>query len=250
MAADDKGLRRQALSLQGLGLEAHGLPLVLLGLLAHIAVPEGVIVVPDLDDGGVQVEGQGVFNIVVDHIPVRGLIGDVGPSRRAAHDLVVFHLVHRRGEAVEDHKLAAFELVEDEISHVGVVGEEGGRVGEHELLVDHPGVRHGGIERIQKPHAVILDHDALAPGLLCETGEVFLRQLALIPDHADLHALVGKLVGGVLLLPLLAQKQKGPLAVAEALVLQGLLDEAGLPRLQKAGEEIDGHIPPGGISQG
>lgn len=61
-------------------LEAHGLPLVLLHLFGDVAVPQGVVLVLDLDDRGVQVEGQGVFDLVVLHLAVGVLKGDLRPA--------------------------------------------------------------------------------------------------------------------------------------------------------------------------
>ena len=58
----------------------------------------------------------------------------------------------------------------------------------------------------------------------------------------QVNALVRELVGRVFLLALLADQQQRALAVAEALVLQGLLDELRLAGLEKAGKQINGNI--------
>ena len=73
-------------------------------------------------------------------------------------------------------------------------------------------------------------------------------ELALVLDRADENAFVRELIGLVFLLALLADEQQRALAVAEAPVLERLLDEFRLARLQKAGEKVDGRLF--GIIQG
>ena len=152
------------------------------------------------------------------------------------------HLVDGGAIAVEDDELAALQLVIDQLAHIVVVGDEAARVGEHELLVDDPVFRHGVIEQVQHPHAIILDHHALGVHVVQPLGQVFAGQLAFIVQHMHVYTLVRELVGRVFLLALLADQQQRALAVAEALVLQGLLDEFRLAGLKKAGEQINGNI--------
>ena len=228
--------------LESAAFELHGLALVLFGLLGHIPIPEGVVLVIDLDHRRVHVEGQGVLDIVVDHLAVCVLIGDVRAAGSTPDDLMEGHLVHIGLEAVENHQLAALELVIDQLAHVAVVAEEGGGVGKHELLVHSPVFRHGLVQQVQHPHAVILHHDPLCPGIVEPGLQVLLVEVRLVLHHGQHHIGVGKLLGGVFLLTLLTDQQQGALAVAEALVLQRLLDELGLARLQEARKQIYGHI--------
>ena len=67
-------------------------------------------------------------------------------------------------------------------------------------------------------------------------------ELGGILQRFDKDVFPGKLVGGVFLHPLLAEEEEGPLPGVEALVLQGLLDEAGLSGLKKAGEQVNGDL--------
>ena len=242
MAADDEGVVGHLLAHERAALEAHGLVLVLLRLLRHISIPLGIIVVADLDDVRVQVEGQGIHDVVILHLPADVLIGDIRPARCGADDLVELHLVHGAVEPVEHHKLTALELIVDELAHVGVVGNERARVGEHKLLIHHPALRHRAVQRVQQPHAVIFDHDARGLRLIKEAFKRLGVQLLLRVYHADKNVLVGELVGRVFLLALLAHQQQRPFAVAEAPVLKRLLNELRLAALQKAREKIYGHI--------
>ena len=145
-------------------------------------------------------------------------------------------------KAVEYAQLCALELVIDQLAHIIVVAYECTGVNEHKLLIYHPVLGHGGVEIVKQPHAVILDKHALGLGLLQEAGQILLGQLADILDNADLHAVGSELFGCVLLFALLADDEQGFFLVAEALVLQSLLDELGLAALQKTGEEEDGGV--------
>ena len=239
MAAHHEAVGGQLFPHQAAALEAHGLAFVLLGLVGHIPVEEGEVLVPYLHYRGVYIKGQGVFNVIIYHLAVLGLVGDIRPAGGPPDDLVEGHLVHGLlVKAVEDHQLCAFQLVVDQLAHVAVVAEEGGRVGEHELLIYHPALGHGVVEHIQHPHAVVLHHHPLGPGL----GQPFLQvlpgQAVLVLHHPYLHGVGGKLLRGVFLFPLFADQQQGLLPIAEAPVLQSLLDELGLAPLQEAGEEV------------
>ena len=228
----------QLLAHQGPALEAHRLALILLGLIGHVPVKQSVVLVADLHNGGVQVEGQGVFDVVVFHLAVSVLIGDVRPAGGAPDNLVEGHLVHLCSvKAVEHHQLRAFQLVIDQLAHIAVVAEEGGSVGEQKFLIHHPSLGHGGVELIQHPHAVVFNDHPLRPGLPEPLLQIFTGQLLRLLHNADFHRVRGELLRGVFLFPLLADQQQGLLPVAEALVLQRLLDELGLAAFQKAGKE-------------
>ena len=203
MAAHDKGLFRQLFPHQGPALEAHGLALVLLGLFGHVPVPLGIVVVPDLHNGGVQVEGQGVLNVVILHLAAHIFIGDIAAAGDGPDDFVVLHFVHGAVEAVEHHQLAAFQLVVHQLAHIAVVAEESGGIGKQKLLIHHPALGHGAVEQVQHPHAVILDDHPLGLCFADPAAEIFAGELALLLHNADKHALVRELVGGVFLLPLL-----------------------------------------------
>ena len=243
MAPHHEAACRQLLAHQGPALEAHRLALVLLGLVGHVPVKQGIVLVADLHNGGVQVEGQGVLNVVILHLAVFVLVGDVRPAGGAPDDLVEGHLVHLCSvKAVEHHQLRALQLVIDQLAHVAVVAEEGGSVGKQELLIHHPALGHGGIELIQHPHAIVLNDHPLCPGLPKPLFQIFPGQLLRRLHNTDFHRVRGELLRGVFLFPLLADQQQGSLPAAEALVLQCLLDELGLAAFQKAGKEEYGYF--------
>ena len=178
----------QLLAHQGPALEAYRLALILLGLIGHVPVKQGVVLVADLHNGGVQVEGQGILNVVILHLAVFVLVGDVRPAGGAPDDLVEGHLVHPGGvKTVEHHQLCAFQLVIDQLAHIAVVVEEGGSVRKQKLLIYHPALGHGGVELIQHPHAVVLDDHPLCPGLPEPLLQIFPGQLLRLLHNADFH---------------------------------------------------------------
>ena len=152
-----------------------------------------------------------------------------------------------RGIRLNYHHLRAGELVHHQLAHIGVVGENGTRIGEHDLLGNGPVLGHFLIEFPGQTHAVELGHHP-AGVVLPDHGRQRLRgQLVQIVDDLLVDAVVGIGVGVVFLLALLHHQQQRPLPGVEPGVLQGLLDEFRLPRLEKAGEGIDrnGHgMPP------
>ena len=80
MAAYDEAACGHLFALEVAAFEAHGLVLVLLRLLGKVTVPDGVVVVAYLDDGRIDIERQGVFDIVVLHIAVGVLIGNIASA--------------------------------------------------------------------------------------------------------------------------------------------------------------------------
>lgn len=80
MAAYDEAACGHLFALEVAALEAHGLVLVLLRLLGKVTVPDGVVVIAYLDDGCVHIERQGVFDIVVLHIAVGVLVGNIASA--------------------------------------------------------------------------------------------------------------------------------------------------------------------------
>ena len=238
MPSHHKAARRQLFAYQGTALEAHRLALVFFRLIGHIPVKQGIVLIADLHNGGIQVEGQGILNVVILHLAVFVLIGDVRPAGGATDDLMEGHLVHPGGiKAVEHHQLRTLQLVIDQLAHIAVVVEEGGSVNEQELLIHHPALRHSGVELIQHPHAVVFDDHPFRPGFPKPLLQIFTGQLLRLLHNADLHRVRGELLRGVFLLALLADQQQGFLPIAEALVLQGFLDEFGFAAFQKAGKE-------------
>jgi len=67
------------------------------------------------------------------------------------------------GHAVENQHLRACQLVHDELAHIGVVAEEGRRVGKHDLLRDLPVVGGLEVEIRRKMHPVELHDHTLGP---------------------------------------------------------------------------------------
>ena len=138
--------------------------------------------------------------------------------------------------------LHPLKLVIDQLAHIAVVAQKCSGVGKHELLIHHPVFRHGIVEHIQHPHAVVFHHHPLGLCLSQPFLQVLPGQVLLVLHHTDLHSVGGELLRGVFLLTLLADKQQSFLPIAEAPVLQSLLDKLGLAALKKAGEKVYGDV--------
>ena len=220
-----------------LGLEADGLAVVLLGLLGAVAIPQGVMLVLDLDDGRIDIEGQRIDDIVELGGAVGVIVEDVNAAVGCPGDLVEGHGVLALFQAVEDHHLGAHQLVHHQIAHIGVIGHEGGGVGEHDLLGHDPILGQTHVEVAHLLHAVELSHHTVGIVFLCQ-GIQLSSGDGLLVQNLQIHVL-GRIGGEIkLLLAFLEQQDQGPLAVIEAGILQGLLDEFGLTGIQEAGEHI------------
>ena len=140
--------------------------------------------------------------------------------------------------AVKYHHLAAGQLVHHKATHILVINRGGGSVDHQNLLIDHPVFGNGVIEGVQLPHAVVLnDHNVGTGALLCGGESVGREPLGIVkgrisdvPTHFD---------GIKLLLAFLAEDNEILAhSVVEVGVLHSIGYEAGLSRLEKAGEEI------------
>ena len=231
MAAEDEAALGQALVHGSAALDTNHLAPVLIQLFGNVTVPQGKGIVPDLDDGGFQIKGQGIFDVVVAHHAIHRFVGDLGTAADAADDLVELHLVHKGIEAVESHQLAGLQFIHHQLAHIGVVAQEGAGIGQHDLLIDRPAFGHILIQGVQLPHAVILHHHTVGRVFADEVCQMSLRQVAFFFDHGNVHMLAGELGGLVLLHALFAQQQQGVFAGIEAGILQGLLNELGLAGL-------------------
>ena len=224
-------------------LEGDHFPVVFSHLFHEIAVKEGIIPVLDLDDFGVDIVRERIFDLVVFRPPARIFEDDARPSRSPAHDLVELLFGELVVEAVEDDHIGIRDLVIDELPHVLVVGKEGGRIEEGHHLRDEPAVWHGVEELLKLPHPVVFEDDAVGAVLLNESGKVLAVQPLFVHffDGKVLHGKAGRIV---LLHSLFADKKEGAFSGIEALILHRFLNECRLARLQKAEEQVDGDLFP------
>ena len=153
-----------------------------------------------------------------------------------------FHFVHLREKTVEHNQFSALQLIKCELPHIRIIGKERAGISKHKFLIDSPVIRHGVIEIIQHPHAVIFNYRPLCTRLFCPGIKIFLRQLTFAENCTDIDTGISKLIRAVFLFPFFTHQQKCFLTVAEASVLQCFLDELRLSGLQKPGEEIDGKV--------
>ena len=151
------------------------------------------------------------------------------------------HLVDGIVVAVEDDHLAAAHLIHHQRTHIGVVHHKGGGVGKHDLLIDHPVLRHFGIEIADQLHAVKLHAHALGVMLFSEGLQSLVIQRVLIFNDLDINIGGGEGGGVIFLLALLADQQQGLFPCVEPVILQGALHKAGLAAVQEAGEYIYGN---------
>ena len=151
------------------------------------------------------------------------------------------HDVRALFQPVEHHHLGTHQLVHHQIAHIGVIGHDGGGVGEHDLLSNRPVLREAHIQVAHLLHTVQLGNHALRPVLFRQRLKL-LGGDGLLIQGFQIHVLVGISGEIVLLFPFLKHQQQRPLAGVEALVLQRLLNELGLTGIQKAGKGIYGNL--------
>ena len=238
MPPGDEAVLRHVLAHEAAALDLDGLAVVLLRLFGHVAVPDGEVAVLDLDDRGVKVERQRIFNVVVHDLAVGVFIRDVAPAGDGADDAVHLHAVHTVVVAVEHDELGALELVHRELAHIRVVAQKRRRVAKQEFLRDRPALRQVAVERVEHPHAVVLHEHALGLDLVLQRLQVLDREVGLLVDVAHIDVPGAELVRLVDFLALFTQQQQRALALVKAVVLERLLDEFRLAGLQKAGEQV------------
>lgn len=115
---------------------------------------------------------------------------------------------------------------------------EGGRVDRRDDLVQLPARRERLHQRLELPHAVVLDDDAVGVVLLLDALEDVRSQTVLGLDRDESGAVVGEPLFVVFLDALLAEQQRGYFVFGEVRVGKDLLDELGLAALQKTGKDI------------
>ena len=153
--------------LADLGSEAHGFARVLLRILAGIQIPYAEVLVADLDHIRVDVEGQLVRQLVVSHAAIGVFVGDIAPAAGLAHRLV-HELLILGGQAVgpvHHQQFALGKFIQEQLAHVVEVHAEGVRVGGADGLVDDPVLRHGFVQILHHPHAVVFEHHPARAGL-------------------------------------------------------------------------------------
>ena len=220
-----------------LPLERDGLAVVLLRLFGDVAVEQGVILVLDLDDARVDVERQRVDDLVELACAVGVFVHNIDLPVDRPGDLVERHDVRSRRHPVEHDQLRTHQLVHDQLAHIGIITLECLRISKHDLLRDYPGIRRLHVEVCRLMHAVQLGNHALGVVLPAQPLEKFRAELVIVRRlKIDILARVtGEII---FLLALFEHKQERLLAGVEARILQGLLNEFRLSRLQKAGEDV------------
>ena len=243
-AAGHKGTLAGLRGLADLGQVFHRFAVVFLRVIHAIHVPHAKELLRDLDDRGIDVEGQRVGDVIVGYAAILELIGDVAATAGLAHQLVdeltALVVVHGLG-TVDHQQLAAAQLVQQQAAHgvVAGVGLDGGAVGGGQALVHQPVIRHGVVQFLHQPHAVVLDDDTAAAGLFLQRGQVFGGQLALVLDLGDMHAAESEARGIIFQLALLADKQQCLVAGVEVGVFHRFLDELGLAAFQLTDKQVN-----------
>ena len=223
-----------------LPLEPDGFAVILLGLLGDVPVKQGVILILHGHDGGVQIEGQGILNVVELGGAVGVIVNDVDPAVQSPGQLVQGHLVDVGGHAVENHHFRSGELVHHQSAQICVIAENGPGVGKHDLLGQLPVLRHFSVEGLDHLHAVELYDHPGSPMLLGQSSQLLCGD-GLLVDHLGVDLLVGVGGGIIFLLALLTDQNQGPFSGVEPGILQSFLDELGFSGVQKAGKGIDGN---------
>ena len=99
-----------------LGFKLDRLPGVFLRLLRNIPVEQGIVLVRDGDDGGIDIKGQRVLDLVKGGGDIGKVVDDIHPAVDSPGQLMQRHGVRALFDPVEDDHLAAGELINNEIS--------------------------------------------------------------------------------------------------------------------------------------
>ena len=97
-------------------LELDRLSVILHHVLGAVSVPEGVVIVFDLDDGRVNVKRQRVLNVIVNDLAVAVLVGDLCAAAERPYRLVHRHLIRAERDTVEHDHVGVADLVYDKAS--------------------------------------------------------------------------------------------------------------------------------------
>ena len=143
-------------------LKAYSLAVILLRLFRNVPIPQCVILILDLNNRRIDVEGQRILDIVKGSGAVSIIVKDIHSAICGPSDLMEGHGVSARLQAVEYHHLGAHQLVHHQIAHIGVISHESSGVREHDLLGHDPVLREAGIEVAHHLHTVQLRNDTLS----------------------------------------------------------------------------------------
>ena len=148
------------------------------------------------------------------------------------------HPVHGFGHPVENNHLCGIHLVEDKLTHVGVILQECRAVCEHGFARNYPFSRKD-LEKIsQKPHAVIFHNDLFGVIFVCQSVQKRLCQFFLI-QHRFNKYVVRRCESGRIqfLLPFFTLQYQNTLTFVEARIRQDALDERRFSGIQESREQ-------------
>ena len=231
MSADNGGILGKSWVICDNSLELYALSVVLGELLGHISVPECVIFVLDLDNVGIKIKGQRIFDLVVFNVTVGIIVDYCRAARNTADDLVYLFLINVARGAVENYHLGILDLIVYELSHIVVVGNKGICVREHHILINSPIFREIIVERLQEPHSVVFYDNAVKLSSLGIGKQLFLGYHILRVDDFDSYILPPELRRIKLLNSFLTKKDKRFLAAVEILIVEGFLNYGSLTTL-------------------
>ena len=202
-----------------LRLKTDGFAGILLHVLGDIPVPDAVIIILDLDDISVEIKGKGILDLVIFHAAILRLIGNIATAIDASDDFVELHFVDGIVITIEYDHFASANLIHHKGAHVVVVHHKGGGVGKHDLLIDHPVFRHGGVKITDQLHAVELYADTFGVVLLSQGFQYLVIQGILILDGFNIDVGGSEGAGVVFLFALFADEKQGLLAGVEPVIL-------------------------------
>ena len=213
---------------------------VALRMVHHIHIPDAEIVVRDVDDLLIKVEGALVAGEVVLAGAVHIFQIDVRPAVHHPEIPLPQAVPQLRGAAVEHQHIRIGDLLHHQLAHVLGVDVEGGSLHKGHDLIQHPvGRQDVPVKAFHLPHTVVLDEYLLGFILLLPRLQLGALQVCFLLYGDNGHVVQGS--GVVLLLALLAADQQGPVLAGEA-VLQNAVDEIGFAGVQKAGDQINRNI--------
>ena len=238
MTAENKFVIGHTAAQCAASFDSNHLAVVLVLLFVDVSVPLRISVVRNLNTRRIDVERQGIRNLIQFHIVFLVLVKNLAFSVDRSDNFVEFHLVKALFTAVKYHHFSAFQLVEDQLPHILIIYHKGLRVGEKHLLIGYPFLRHVSVNRIQSPHTVILDDNPLYSVLFLQSTQSFLCQILFLFNPFDKHIGAEEFDRMILFLPLFTEKQQGSFSGIKVVTFQRLLNKGCLSALQKSRKQI------------
>ena len=170
------------------------------------------------------------------------LINDIGASAQLPHQPVQRILVGVGRHPVEHRHITGLYFFRNQLTHIGIVIQDGVGVRKKHQLIDDPLCRHRQEKIVQIPHSVVFHDHPFRPGALGFGLQALFGHFRRIVVGDHRHIFHVRLVFLVFFYPLFTYDEKRLLACIEFRVRKSFLDKFGFAGFQKPREQIHGKL--------